>query len=113
MALLRSEAGRAPHDRELSDLVGELATCSDPFRTLWASHDVREHRTGTKAITHPIVGDLDLAYEALDLSNDRGLQLIAFSAEPASPTSDALQLLSSWAATHAPSVADIPSATDA
>jgi len=113
VALLRSEAGRAPHDRELSDLVGELATCSDPFRTLWASHDVREHRTGTKAITHPIVGDLDLAYEALDLSNDRGLQLIAFSAEPASPTSDALQLLSSWAATHAPSVADIPSATDA
>ncbi|MFB7800903.1 helix-turn-helix domain-containing protein, partial [Isoptericola sp. NPDC056134] len=96
VALLRSEAGRAPHDRDLSDLVGELATCSTLFRTLWASHDVREHRTGVKSLTHPVVGDLDLAYEALDLSNDRGLQLIAYSAQPGSRDHDALQLLSSW-----------------
>ncbi|NTW38852.1 MAG: helix-turn-helix domain-containing protein [Cellulomonadaceae bacterium] len=113
VALLRSEAGRSPYDRELSDLVGELATRSDPFRTLWASHDVREHRTGTKAVTHPVVGDLDLSFEALDLSNDRGLQLIAFSAEPGSPTSGALRLLASWAATHAPVVAETPSPTNA
>jgi transcriptional regulator with XRE-family HTH domain len=63
VALLRSEAGRAPHDRVLSDLVGELSTRSTPFRTLWASHDVREHRTGIKRIHHPVVGDLDLTYE--------------------------------------------------
>jgi transcriptional regulator with XRE-family HTH domain len=47
VALLRAEAGRAPYDRILTDLVGELATRSDHFRTLWASHDVRVHRTGT------------------------------------------------------------------
>ncbi|CAM3333176.1 helix-turn-helix transcriptional regulator [Occultella aeris] len=103
VALLRAEAGRHPRDRELSDLVGELATCSDPFRTLWASHDVREHRTGTKSVTHPVVGDLDLSFEALDVSNERGLQLIAFSAEPGSPTSDALRLLASWTVADAPS----------
>lgn len=96
VALLRSEAGRNPRDRELSELVGELATCSDPFRTLWASHDVREHRTGTKAVTHPLVGDLDLSFEALDVSTERGLQFIAFSAEPGSATSDALRLLANW-----------------
>lgn len=108
VALLRSEAGRTPRDRELSDLVGELATRSEPFRTLWASHDVREHRTGTKVVTHPVVGELDLSFEALDVSNERGLQLIAFSAGPGSPTNDALRMLSSWTATGSPTTADAP-----
>ena len=99
VALLRGEAGRAPHDRVLSDIVGELSTRSDRFRTLWASHEVREHRTGVKSVTHPVVGDLDLHYEAMDLSSDRGLQLIAYSAQPGSATADALKLLASWTAT--------------
>lgn len=97
VAILRAEAGRSPHDRALTELVGELATRSEPFRGLWASHDVREHRTGVKSITHPVVGDLDLDFEALDLSSDRGLQLIAYSAAPGSPSRDALALLDSWA----------------
>jgi transcriptional regulator with XRE-family HTH domain len=33
VALLRTEAGRDPYDRALTDLVGELATRSDAFRT--------------------------------------------------------------------------------
>ncbi|MGY3127469.1 transcriptional regulator with XRE-family HTH domain [Agrococcus sp. UYP33] len=100
VALLRAEAGRAPRDRELSDLVGELATCSDTFRALWASHDVREHRTGVKAVTHPLVGEIDLSFEALDVSTERGLQLIAFTAEPGSASDGALRLLASWAASE-------------
>jgi len=99
MALLRSEAGRAPYDRALTDLVGELSTRSDAFRTLWASHDVREHRTGTKHIHHPVVGDLQLQYEAMDLSADRGLLFLAYTAEPGSASHDGLQLLANWAAT--------------
>ncbi|MCS5732908.1 helix-turn-helix transcriptional regulator [Herbiconiux daphne] len=98
VALLRAEAGRAPHDRILSDLVGELSTRSEPFRALWASHDVREHRTGVKAITHPDVGDLDLDFEAMTLAADRGLQLIAYSAPAGSPSADALRVLASWTA---------------
>ena len=100
VALLRREAGRSPHDRELSELVGELSMQSDLFRRLWSSHDVREHRAGTKRIHHPVVGDLDLAYEAMDLTSEPGLQLLAFSAEPGTPSRDALQLLASWAATQ-------------
>ncbi|WP_241032613.1 helix-turn-helix transcriptional regulator [Rhodococcus pseudokoreensis] len=96
VAILRAEAGRNPHDRELSDLVGELATRSDPFRALWASHDVRDHRSGVKAINHPIVGPLELKYEAMDLSLERGLQLIAYFALPDTPAHDALALLESW-----------------
>ena len=100
VALLRTEAGRAPHDRALTDLVGQLSTRSDAFRTLWASHDVREHRTGIKIIHHPVVGDLDLSYEALDLTSDRGLLLLAYTAAAGSPSDDALRVLMSWAATH-------------
>lgn len=102
VALLRTEAGRAPHDRVLSDLVGELSTRSNEFRTLWASHDVREHRTGVKRITHPVVGDLDLSYEAMELSSARELLLIAYTAQPGSPSHDAIRMLSSWDATTRP-----------
>ena len=100
VALLRTEAGRAPHDRGLSDLVGQLSTRSDSFRTLWASHDVREHRTGIKMIHHPVVGDFDLNYQAMDLASDRGLIFIAYTAQARSPSHDALTMLNSWAATN-------------
>ena len=99
VALLRAEAGRSPYDRILTDLVGELATQSDLFRTLWASHDVRVHRTGSKNVHHPAVGDLDLTFEAMDLTSQPGLQLLAFSAAPHSASHDGLQLLATWAAT--------------
>src|SRR3954467_9218477 len=54
VAHLRSEAGRNPYDRQLSDLIGELSTRSDEFRVRWAAHNVRFHRTGTKRIHHPV-----------------------------------------------------------
>lgn len=66
VAILRTEAGRDPHDRALHDLVGELSTRSDEFRTRWASHNVRLHGTGTKRFHHPVVGELVLAYEGLE-----------------------------------------------
>lgn len=72
---------------------------SDRFRTLWASHDVREHRSGTKLVHHRTVGDLDLAYEGMDLASDRSLLLIAYTAQPGSASHDGLRLLSTWAAT--------------
>lgn len=99
VALLRSEAGRDPHDRALSDLVGELSTRSDLFRTWWAKHNVRLHRSGTKKLHHPAVGDLTLAYESMELVTDPGLRLNAYTAEAGSTDQDALNLLASWAAT--------------
>jgi transcriptional regulator with XRE-family HTH domain len=100
VAILRSEAGRDPYDRALSDLVGELSTRSDEFRTRWAAHNVRIHRTGVKDFHHPVVGDLSLTYEMMELTADTGLAILAYSAEPNSRSDEALQLLGSWAATH-------------
>ncbi|MEV6028760.1 helix-turn-helix transcriptional regulator [Streptomyces sp. NPDC052036] len=99
VALLRTEAGRDPYDRALTDLVGELATQSEEFRTLWAAHNVRLHHTGTKNFHHPVIGDLSLPFEAMPLPADPGLTLTAFSAEPGTAARDGLTLLASWAAT--------------
>ena len=99
VAVLRAEAGRNPYDRGLTDLVGELSTISGEFRTRWAAHNVLFHRTGRKHLHHPVVGDLDLTYEALDLTSASGLTLLVYTAEPDTPTQDSLNLLASWAAT--------------
>jgi transcriptional regulator with XRE-family HTH domain len=104
VAILRAEAGRSPHDRQLSDLVGELSTRSDLFRKLWGSHDVREHRSGVKSVHHPIVGDLDLTYQGMDLASDRGLQMLVFSAERGSVSEERLQLLANWAQSEMPAI---------
>ena len=100
VAILRAAAGRTPHDRQLSNLVGQLATRSDTFRTLWASQVVREHRTGEKKIHHPIVGDLDLNFEGMEPATGKGLLLTAYTAKPGTPSHDSLQLLATWAATN-------------
>jgi hypothetical protein len=102
VALLRSEAGRNPYDKDMTDLIGELSTRSDRFRTWWAAHDVRLHRSGVKRLHHPLVGDLTLTYESMDLTTDQGLRLNAYSAPPGSPDQDALNLIASWAATTDP-----------
>jgi transcriptional regulator with XRE-family HTH domain len=100
VANLRTAAGRDPHDRRLHELVGELSTRSEEFRRRWQAHDVRTHGTGVKHVHHRVVGDLELAYEGLDLRAEPGLTLTVYSAEPSSPTAHALALLASWAATE-------------
>jgi transcriptional regulator with XRE-family HTH domain len=99
VAMLRTEAGRNPHDKGLSNLIGELSTRSENFRTWWAAHNVRFHRAGVKRFHHPVVGDLTLSFEALELAADNGLQISAYTAEPGTPSDDALKLLATWAAT--------------
>jgi len=95
---LRAEAGRAPHDRALASLVGELSVRSQPFRELWAAHDVEYYRSGTQPFPHPLVGALDLDYDALELPADPGQTIIAYSAEPGSAAHQALGVLARWAA---------------
>lgn len=98
--LLHTEAGRDPYNPDLTELIGELSTRDQDFRSRWAKHDVRLHHTGTKHFHHPIVGELALAFEAMPLPADPGLTLTAYHAEPGTPTHDALRLLASWAATN-------------
>jgi len=98
---LRTQAGRDPYDRGLSDLIGELATRSDSFAARWARHDVRLHRTARKRLGNRVVGEIELTGDALDLAGD-GLTMIAYSAEPGSQAEDQLKLLATWSATARP-----------
>ena len=107
VAILRTEAGRDPHDKAMHDLVGELSTRSEDFRRRWSSHDVRLHGAGAKAFHHRAVGELDLAYESMDMVSEPGLTLTLYAAEPGSRTAQALSLLASWAATR-----DLPAPAD-
>ena len=101
VAILRSEVGRDPYDRGLSDLVGELSTRSETFCTRWAAHNVRFHDTGVKRFRHPVVGHLELTFETMPLSADEGLLMFVYTAEVGSKSEEALNLLASWAATPA------------
>ncbi|WP_375431835.1 helix-turn-helix transcriptional regulator [uncultured Friedmanniella sp.] len=101
VAILHTEAGRDAYDRDLQDLVGELSTRSDDFRRRWGIHDVRLHGAGSKRFHHAVVGDLDLAYESVDMVSEPGLTLTLYAAEPASATAHALDLLDSWTSTRA------------
>jgi transcriptional regulator with XRE-family HTH domain len=104
---LRAEAGRHPYDPNLSSLIGDLSLRSEEFRVRWAAHDVTEYRTGTQPFRHPLVGELTLDYTALDLPADPGQVIVAYTAEPGSPSRDALTLLASWAAADANPRSDI------
>jgi len=98
VSILRTEAGRDPRDKQMHDLVGELSTRSEDFRLRWGRHDVRLHGAGTKPFHHTAVGDLDLAYESVDMLSEPGLTLTIYAAEPASRTAEALALLASLTA---------------
>lgn len=98
VGIMRAEAGRDPHDRTMQDLVGELSTRSETFRTLWGAHNVRTHGSGTKRFHHPVAGELTLAYEELAITAEPGLVLLVYTAEPGSPSAERLHLLASWSA---------------
>ena len=99
VAILRTEAGRDPYDDGLTTLVGTLSTRSPQFRVRWAAHNVKQHYSGKKHFHHPLVGDLYLTYQALDLFAEEGLSLLVYAPQPDTGTDEALRLLSSWAAT--------------
>ncbi len=98
VSILRTEAGRDPHNKELHDLIGELSTRSEEFRRRWGAHDVRHHGTGFKTFRHPVVGELTVAYEGLEMAAEPGLTLTIYTAEPGSSSAERMRLLASWAA---------------
>jgi hypothetical protein len=94
VALLRAESVRIPHDQVLFELIGELSRRSKPFRTWWATHNVGFHGNPSPVTyRHPIVGELTLTFEALDLVVDKGTSVSVYTPEPGSKSERSLALL--------------------
>ncbi|MEU9776302.1 helix-turn-helix transcriptional regulator [Streptomyces sp. NPDC047968] len=98
VAYLRLDAGRHPDDPRLAGLIGELSMRSGDFRRWWAEHPVQDKTSGTKRFHHPLVGDLELAYDTLRPADDPEQALITYAAEPGSASHDALRMLLAWTA---------------
>lgn len=111
VAILRTEAGRDPHNKELHDLIGELSTRSAEFRTRWGGHNVRHHGTGFKTFRHPVVGEMTLAYEGMEMESEPGLSITIYAAEPGSPSADRMRLLASWAVSEDGQAAQVTDTT--
>lgn len=96
VAMLRLDAGRNPDDQELSALIGELTIKSPEFAGWWSRHEVMRRSHGSKRYHHPVVGPLTISYEALPIPDDPDQTLFVYSAEPGTPSAEALALLGSW-----------------
>ena len=90
-------AGDSSRDPELQSLIAELSIVSQRFVALWTRYDVKRKTCGMTLFDHPQVGPLDLRYRVLVLPETRQA-LVAYYAEPGSPSEERLQLLSSLAA---------------
>jgi transcriptional regulator with XRE-family HTH domain len=99
VAVLREAAGRHPRDTALHALIGELSVASPEFRAWWADHEVDARCRGLKRLHHPVVGDLVVHTETMELhGGDRWLY--AYAVEPGSRSAEAMALLGTWAATQ-------------
>ncbi|OFI39343.1 transcriptional regulator [Arthrobacter sp. SW1] len=95
--ILRMEGARNPHDKEHYELIGELSMHSPEFRRRWAAHSVWRPGAGFKVFRHPVVGEMTLAFEGMEMASDPGLTLTIYAAEPGTPSAERMQLLASWA----------------
>nr|WP_281032395.1 helix-turn-helix transcriptional regulator [Nocardia higoensis] len=99
VATLRLAVGHGP-DARLTALVDELCAASPAFRRLWAQGHVRGKTSEAKNLIHPDVGPLSLTFQAFDVRERPGQQLVVYQAEPGSPSEQALRLLGTLTATE-------------
>jgi MmyB-like transcription regulator ligand binding domain len=90
---LRWYTTRRPDDRRLTELILDLTSHSEEFRARWADHDVVRHRAGDVRLNHPIIGELELPYERLEVPRDPGLNLFIHPVEPRSTAAQRIATL--------------------
>ncbi|HEX6932389.1 MAG TPA: helix-turn-helix transcriptional regulator [Streptosporangiaceae bacterium] len=99
VASFRASLGADVGDPRIAQLVGELSLASEPFRQLWARHDVKALAGSPARMRHPQVGMLELRREKLPIGDSGGQLLVIYHAEPGSGSARSLALLGSLAAT--------------
>ncbi|KDN18417.1 helix-turn-helix domain-containing protein [Amycolatopsis rifamycinica] len=97
VAALRMEAAADADDPDLARLVGDLSVQDPDFRRWWAEHHVNSATYGTKHYHHPSVGSMTLDCDTWASPDGSGQRLMVLTAEPGTPTHDALVILTAWA----------------
>jgi transcriptional regulator with XRE-family HTH domain len=100
ISYIRMEAARKPDDPRLAELIGDLSIRDSQFRQWWAGHHVALKRRGARTYNHPVVGEITLEWDTLTSDADPDQQLIVYTAQPGSPSEQALRILASWAASE-------------
>jgi len=93
VSAIRLAAGYSPPHPEVAALVRRLYVRSSEFAAMWDDREVQGLSTVRKLVRHPQVGQLELWYQTFDVREAPGLQLTVATAEPGSPSADALALL--------------------
>jgi hypothetical protein len=78
--------------------IGTTGRPKTLVRARWADHEVREKTSGRKRLRHPVVGELELRFERLNPADEPDHRLLAYTAEPGSPSAERLAVLASWTA---------------
>jgi transcriptional regulator with XRE-family HTH domain len=92
VADLRAAAARYPDDPGIKNLLFRLRANSPDFERRWSAHRVCVPRGMTKRLHHPVVGELELECEILDIA-DRGQRMVIYTAAPGSRSAGSLRLL--------------------
>ncbi|MBF6213182.1 helix-turn-helix domain-containing protein [Nocardia puris] len=93
VAYLRLDATRNPGDPGIAALIDDLVAVPE-FSELWERHELKDKTHGRYVYRHPVVGDIDLAFETLRLPDDPDQALVMHTTAPDSPGATALRLLS-------------------
>ena len=89
---LRAIVAKYPDDPETAALIAELRSGSDSFENVWNDHDVVSREMTRKTFEHPVVGPVTVNCDSLDIA-DRDQRVVIYTADPGSPSEDALRLL--------------------
>lgn len=74
---LRAASMRWSFDEAMIALLDDLQQVPE-FASRWSDHEVAEKRRGTKALTHPTLGPLQIAYEVMSLADDDEQRLVTW-----------------------------------
>ncbi len=93
VAFLRVDAARPAVSPAAQALIEKLSAASHEFRQIWVEHDIKAPEHGSHRYRHPLIGELELIYETLQLPGHPDLALVVHTAEEGSPAQEALRIL--------------------
>jgi len=107
-AMLRAQVAAEPGHPRAEELIATLTTGSAEFAQLWGRHDVEEATRGRMRVIHPLVGELNLDWDAYPMPGTPGPVLIVYTAPRDGPDAERLSRLAGLLSESGPASAQAP-----